>query len=109
MSGTATLEGDFSLAWELTGNQRRESLQNQSGNRKADGPEKRSGKIVLVNAQKSEDGTGEKQNTPIISVITDVLTSRTERPSLAGWNTKAIITVRYYEKIKNCNFATEMR
>jgi len=31
MSGTVTLEGDFSLADELTGKQSRESLQNQSG------------------------------------------------------------------------------
>jgi len=37
MSGTVTLEGDFSLADELTGKQSRESLQNQSGKRKTGG------------------------------------------------------------------------
>ena len=37
MSGTVTLKGDFNLADELTGKQRRESLQNQYEKRKTDG------------------------------------------------------------------------
>jgi len=36
----------------MTGKQRRESLQNKSGKRKADGPEKCSGEIALVADQK---------------------------------------------------------
>ena len=58
-----TQEGDFSLADELTGKQRRESLQNQSVKRDAEGKVFRSGKIVLVDAQKSEDSIRKKKNT----------------------------------------------
>jgi len=57
-----TQEGDFSLADELTGKQRRESLQNQSRKRKSEGEAVRSGKIVLVDPQKSEDSIRKKKN-----------------------------------------------
>ena len=50
-----TQEGDFSLADELTGKQRRESLQNQSGKRKTGRRRKKSRKMDHVYAQKSED------------------------------------------------------
>jgi len=43
-----TQEGDFSLADELTGKQRRESLQNQSGKGKAEGYRNKIKKNILV-------------------------------------------------------------
>jgi len=43
-----TQEGDFSLADELTGKQRCESLQNQSGKSKAEGNKAGSVEIALV-------------------------------------------------------------
>jgi len=42
-----TLEGDFSLADELTGKQRRESLQNKSGKGKAEGYRNKIKKNIL--------------------------------------------------------------
>jgi hypothetical protein len=57
-----TQEGDFSLAYELAGKQRCESLQNQYGKRKTEVEEIRSGKIDLVGVQKSEDGIRNKKN-----------------------------------------------
>jgi len=56
-----TLEGDFSLADELTGKQRREALQNQSRKRKSEG-EVRSREIVLVDVKTSEDNIWKKKN-----------------------------------------------
>jgi len=57
MSGTATQEGDFSLADELTGKQRRESLQT-NGKEKQEVKEISSGKMDLFYALKYEVESG---------------------------------------------------